>query len=353
VRFSRPSSSAKLPFARDHFRPKFKKHSGSEEVQLAVLVVGGAGYIGSHAAHALKRRGYEVIVYDNLVAGHRELAKGFELIVGDISDREKLSEVLRRVDAVMHFAAHAYVGESVVNPRKYFQNNVLDGLTLLNAVLDAKVRKFVFSSSCAVYGVPAKVPITEDLPRSPVNPYGVTKLIFEQALESYGPAYGLAYVCLRYFNAAGADEDGTIGEIHRPETHLIPSAFEAIRGERPALEIFGDKYPTPDGTCVRDYIHVSDLAEAHVQGLEYLNGGASVALNLGTGRGASVREVLSTIKTVTGREVPSRMAPARPGDPPELVADPRRAEKLLSWKARRSLEEIVATAWKWAEHTAK
>ena len=187
----------------------------------------------------------------------------------------------------MHFAAHAYVGESVVNPRKYFQNNVLDGLTLLNAVLDAKVRKFVFSSSCAVYGVPAKVPITEDLPRSPVNPYGVTKLIFEQALESYGPAYGLAYVCLRYFNAAGADEDGTIGEIHRPETHLIPSAFEAIRGERPALEIFGDKYPTPDGTCVRDYIHVNDLAEAHVQGLEYLNGGASVALNLGTGRGAS------------------------------------------------------------------
>jgi UDP-glucose 4-epimerase len=160
-------------------------------------------------------------------------------------------------------------------------------------------------------------------------------------------------VCLRYFNAAGADEDGTIGEIHRPETHLIPSAFEAIRGERPALEIFGDKYPTPDGTCVRDYIHVNDLAEAHVQGLEYLNGGASVALNLGTGRGASVREVLSTIKTVTGREVPSRMAPARPGDPPELVADPGRAEKLLSWKARRSLEEIVATAWKWAEHTAK
>ena len=320
---------------------------------MAVLVVGGAGYIGSHAAHALKRRGYEVIVYDNLVAGHKELAKGFELIVGDISDRAKLSEVLRRVDAVMHFAAHAYVGESVVNPRKYFQNNVLDGLTLLNAVLDAKVRKFVFSSSCAVYGVPAKVPITEDLPRSPVNPYGVTKLIFEQALESYGPAYGLAYVCLRYFNAAGADEDGTIGEIHRPETHLIPSAFEAIRGERPALEIFGDKYPTPDGTCVRDYIHVSDLAEAHVQGLEYLNGGASVALNLGTGRGASVREILSDHQAGhrQGSAQPHGAGPA--GDPPELVADPRRAEKLLSWKARRSLEEIVATAWKWAEHTAK
>jgi UDP-glucose-4-epimerase GalE len=319
---------------------------------LAVLVVGGAGYIGSHAAHALKRRGYEVIVYDSLVAGHAELAQGFELIVGDISDRPKLGRVLSRVDAVMHFAAHAYVGESVVNPRKYFQNNVLDGLILLHAVLDAKVRRFVFSSSCAVYGVPAKVPITEDMPRSPVNPYGVTKLIFEQALESYGPAYDLSYICLRYFNAAGADESGTIGEIHKPETHLIPSAFEAIHGERPALEIFGDKYPTPDGTCVRDYIHVNDLAEAHVQGLEYLNGGSSVALNLGTGRGHSVREVLSTIKAVTGHEVPSLMAPARPGDPPELVADPRRAEKLLNWKAKRSLEEIVATAWKWAERAA-
>jgi len=316
---------------------------------VSVLVVGGAGYIGSHAAHALKRRDYQVIIYDNLVAGHAELARGFELIVGDISDRAKLSEALRRVDAVMHFAAHAYVGESVVNPRKYFQNNVLDGLTLLHAVLDSKVRRFVFSSSCAVYGVPAKVPITEDLPRSPVNPYGVTKLIFEQALESYGPAYGLGYVSLRYFNAAGADENGASGEMHVPETHLIPSAFEAIRGERPALEIFGDNYPTPDGTCVRDYIHVNDLAEAHVQGLEYLGGGSSAALNLGTGRGHSVREVLSTIKSVTGREVPSRMAPARPGDPPKLVADPGRAEKLLHWKAKRSLEEIVATAWKWAE----
>jgi UDP-glucose-4-epimerase GalE len=316
---------------------------------LAILVVGGAGYIGSHVAHALKRRGYEVIIYDNLVAGNATLAQGFELIVADFSNTATLGLALRRVDAVMHFAAHAYVGESVSNPRKYFQNNVLAGLSLLHGVLDSDVRKFVFSSSCAVYGVPTKVPITEDLPRSPVNPYGVTKLIFEQALESYGPAYGLNYICLRYFNAAGADESGTIGEMHNPETHLIPSAFEAIRGERPALEIYGDNYPTPDGTCVRDYIDVNDLAEAHVQGLEYLAGGSSTALNLGTGRGNSVREVLSMIKHVTGHEVPSRMAPPRPGDPPELVADPARAERLLNWRAKRSLEETVTTAWKWAQ----
>jgi UDP-glucose 4-epimerase len=316
---------------------------------LAVLVVGGAGYIGSHAALALKRRGYEPIIYDNLGMGHAELAQGFELIVGDIADTAKLAPILRRVDAVMHFAAHAFVGESVVNPRKYFQNNVLDGISLLNAVLDSKVRKFIFSSSCAVYGIPAKVPMNETFPRVPVNPYGVTKLIFEQALEAYGPAYGLGYMNLRYFNAAGADESGTIGEMHSPETHLIPSAFEAIRGQRPALDIFGDKYPTPDGTCVRDYIHVTDLAEAHVLALEYLSGGTSQAVNLGTGRGYSVKEILASIKRVTGREVPSRMAPSRPGDPAELVADPSRAEKLLNWKAKRSLDEIVATAWKWAE----
>ena len=316
---------------------------------MAVLVVGGAGYIGSHAVLALKRRGYEAIVYDNLGAGHAELVRGFELIVGDAADTKKLAAVLPRVDAVMHFAAHAYVGESVVNPRKYFQNNVLDGISLLNAVLDSKVRKFIFSSSCAVYGIPAKVPITETFPRVPVNPYGVTKLIFEEALEAYGPAYGLKYINLRYFNAAGADESGTIGEMHSPETHLIPSAFEAIRGQRPELQVFGDKYPTPDGTCVRDYIHVSDLAEAHVSALEYLTTGTSRAANLGTGSGYSVREILSTIKRVTGREVPSRMAPPRPGDPAELVADPALAAKLLNWKAKRSLDEIVDTAWKWDE----
>lgn len=315
---------------------------------MAVLVVGGAGYIGSHAAHALKRQGVEAIIYDNLCTGHESLAEGFELIVGDIADAAKLKPVLKRVDAVMHFAAHAYVGESVENPRKYFQNNVLGGLSLLNAVLDSPVRKFIFSSTCATYGTPEKIPITEDTPRLPVNPYGVTKLTLEHFLEAYDRAYGLRYVAFRYFNAAGADENGAVGEMHDPETHLIPSVFEAINGDRPALEIFGDDYPTPDGTCIRDYIHVSDLAEAHVLGIEYLKRGTSTALNLGTGRGYSVKEVISTIERVTGRQVPRRIAPRRAGDPPVLVADPSRAEKLLNWRAKRSLDEIVSTAWKWA-----
>lgn len=320
---------------------------------MAVLVVGGAGYIGSHAAHVLKRKGYEVIIYDNLSTGHAVLADGFELITGNLADSAKLAKVLARVDAVMHFAAFAYVGESVTNPRKYFQNNVQDGLTFLNAVLESKVRKFIFSSTCAVYGMPDKVPISEDTLRKPVNPYGETKLVFELALEAYGRAYGLRYVSFRYFNAAGADEGGAIGELHDPEPHLIPVAFEAIRGKRPALEIFGTDYPTPDGTCIRDYIHVTDLAEAHLAGLEYLAKGESTALNLGTGQGYSVKEVISTIERVTGKKVPVRQSSRRPGDPPSLVADPTRAEKTLNWKAKRLLEEIVSTAWKWSEKNAK
>jgi UDP-glucose 4-epimerase len=316
---------------------------------VAVLVVGGAGYIGSHTAHALRRKGYEAIIYDNLSAGHKVLAEGFELIVGDLFDSAKLAEVLKRVDAVMHFAAHAYVGESGENPRKYFHNNVEGSLSLLNAVVDSKVRKFIFSSTCAVYGDPVKVPITEDNPRTPVNPYGMTKLAFENALEAYDHAYGTHYVAFRYFNAAGADEGGTIGEMHVPETHLIPSVFEAIKGKRPALHVFGDDYPTHDGTCIRDYIHVNDLADAHVMGLEYLAKGKSAQINLGTGTGVSVKEVISTIERVAGRKVPVQTDPRRPGDPPELVADPSLAAKLLNWKAKRSFEEIVATAWKWDE----
>jgi UDP-glucose-4-epimerase GalE len=319
-------------------------------VSSTVLVVGGAGYIGSHAAHALRRRGHTAIIYDNLSTGHAPLAAGFELIEADISNSARLSEALRRVDAVMHFAAFAYVGESVAEPRKYFDNNLVGAIALLNAVLHSQVRSFIFSSTCAVYGTPTKIPITEDLPRLPVNPYGATKMGFEHALEAYDRAYGVRYASLRYFNAAGADEDGQIGEVHRPETHLIPSAFEAIYRERAALDVYGNDYPTPDGTCIRDYIHVSDLAEAHVLALEYLtNGNPSAAMNLGTGTGHSVQEVIETIERVTGKAVPHRIAARRAGDPPELVADPTKAERLLRWKANRNLEQIVSTAWAWSQ----
>jgi UDP-glucose 4-epimerase len=247
----------------------------------------------------------------------------------------------------MHFAAYAYVGESVANPRKYFQNNVVDGLCLLNAVVDCGVRKFIFSSTCATYGIPHTIPMTENAPRMPINPYGATKLAFENALEAYGNAYELRFVSFRYFNAAGADESGQIGEMHFPETHLIPSAFEAIHGERLALEIFGTDYPTPDGTCIRDYVHVNDLAQAHVLGIEYLERADSIALNLGTGNGNSVREVISTIERVTGRKVPQRMVARREGAPPQLIADSSLAHKILGWKAKRSLDDIVASAWRW------
>ncbi len=315
---------------------------------MAVLVVGGAGYIGSHAAHALRRKGYDVIIYDNLSTGHKALAEGFEFVVGDMADSAKVAKILTRCDAVMHFAAHAYVGESGTNPRKYFHNNVTAGLALLDAVMDSRIRKFIFSSTCAVYGNKVTVPITEDNTRQPVNPYGATKLAFEYALESYGRAYGLKYVSFRYFNAAGADENGGIGEMHQPETHLIPLIFEAVQGKRAALEIFGEDYPTTDGTCIRDYIHVTDLADAHVAGLEYLSKGDSAAINLGTGQGYSVKQVVDAVERITGRKVPTHIGPRRPGDPPELVADPSLAKKLLNWQAKYPLDEIISTAWKWA-----
>ncbi len=313
---------------------------------MTVLVIGGAGFIGSHAAHALRRKGHQVIIYDNLSTGEERLADGFELVVGEMADAVKLAGVLKRVDAVMHFAAHAYVGESVHNPRKYFQNNLLDGIVLLNAVLDSPVRKFIFSSTCAIYGTPESLPITEDTPRLPVNPYGASKLGMEHALEAYDRAYGLRYVAFRYFNAAGADEEGKSGETSTHASRLIPSAFRAINGEIPHFEIFGEDYPTPDGSCVRDYIHVNDLAAAHVLGLEYLDSGRSLALNLGTGRGHSVKEVVAAVEKATGKTVPVRKAPRREGDPAELVADPGKAQQTLHWKATRSLEDIGATAWR-------
>jgi len=315
---------------------------------VAVLVTGGAGYIGSHAARVLRREGYEVIVYDNLSTGYPFLAQGFELVRGDIGDSARLLPVLRRVDAVMHFAAHCYVGESVQNPRKYFHNNVVSAVALLDACMDAGVKRFVFSSTCAVYGIPEKVPIVEDTPRLPVNPYGVTKMIFERALEAYSDAYGLRYASLRYFNAAGADENGETGECHDPETHLIPLTLMAATGEAPELQIFGDDYPTPDGTCIRDYIHVNDLADAHVKALRHLAGGeASVTANLGTGDGSSVMQVIDMVEEITGRRVPRRIVGRRAGDPPALVANPAYAQQLLQWKAKRSLREIVSTSWRW------
>lgn len=317
---------------------------------MVVLVIGGAGYIGSHTARALRRAGHDVIIYDNLSTGYELLASGFELVKGDLLDPVALRAALKRVDAIMNFAAHAYVGESVTNPRKYFRNNVEGGLSLLNGALDAGVKRIVFSSTCAVYGEVAKVPIEENIPREPVNPYGVTKLFFEQALEAYDRAYGFRYASLRYFNAAGADESGQIGELHDPETHLIPLALSAAAGTGPALQIFGTDYPTPDGTCIRDYIHVNDLASVHVKALEYLAAEKpSFAVNVGTGTGASVREVLSTVEKVTGNAVPHKTAARRPGDPPALVANPAKAQRLLDWRASRGLQEIVSTAWNWMQ----
>lgn len=344
---------------------------------LAILVSGGAGYIGSHVARALRHSGYEAVLYDNLSTGFRLLAHGFELVEGDIADEGRLRPALARVDAVMHFAAHAYVGESVESPRKYFRNNVTAALSLLNSALDAGIRRFVFSSSCAVYGIPGQIsikqvqikvpiraPITEQTPREPVNPYGASKLFFENALEAYGRAYGLRSVSLRYFNAAGADESGEIGELHDPETHLIPLALAACTENGRELQIYGSDYPTPDGTCVRDYIHVNDLADAHVRALQYLErnnderngdekGEDSLALNLGTGRGHSVLEVIRAAENATGHRVRRKMGPRRPGDPPVLVADPAKARRVLGWTAKRNFADIVSSAWMWMRESMK
>ncbi|MDH5536787.1 MAG: UDP-glucose 4-epimerase GalE, partial [Betaproteobacteria bacterium] len=300
-----------------------------------VLVTGGAGYIGSHACKALAASGYTPVAYDNLVHGHRSIVRWGPFVEGDVGDREKLEFALRahRVDAVMHFAGYAYVGESMSDPGRYFRNNVAGSLTLLDAIHRAGVRHIVFSSTCATYGMPESVPIREDHPQRPVSPYGESKLFFERALHWYEIAHGLQSAVLRYFNAAGADPEGEIGEYHDPETHLIPIAIHAALGDRVCLEIFGTDYSTPDGTAVRDYIHVTDLADAHVRALDrLLRGAASIAVNLGTGRGHSVREVVAAVERVSGRNVPVRVAARRAGDPPQLVADANRARALLDWK---------------------
>jgi UDP-glucose-4-epimerase GalE len=321
---------------------------------MRVLVIGGAGYIGSHTARALQCGGHEAILFDNLSTGHRRLAAGFELIEGDVHDAARVREALRGADAAMYFAGYTSVAESVRDPRKYFDNNVFGGLTLLHAMLDAGVLNIVFSSTAAVYGTPSQVPIPESAERRPVNPYGETKLIFEMALVDYGRAYGLKSASLRYFNAAGADESGEIGEMHDPETHLIPLALAAAAGTSGGLDIYGDDYPTPDGTCIRDYIHVTDLADAHVRALEHLAAGKdSFAANLGSGRGNTVKEVIAAVEKVTRKKVPTKMAARRAGDPPALVADPTLAQQFLGWKVQHSLEDCVRSAWKWMQRAQR
>jgi UDP-glucose-4-epimerase GalE len=322
-----------------------------------ILVTGGAGYVGSHACKALAAAGHTPIAYDNLSRGHREFARWGPLEVGDIGDAAKLDTVFarHRIDAVMHFAALAYVGESVDEPALYYRNNVGGTLELLEAMRRAGVGLLVFSSTCATYGVPERMPITEDLPQQPINPYGATKLMIERVLRDYGPAYGLRSVALRYFNAAGCDPDGEVGEDHEPETHLIPRVLMAAEGRLPRVEVFGTDYPTPDGTCLRDYIHVADLADGHVRALDYLRrGGATTAINLGTGRAFSVREVIAAAERVTGRRVPVHEAARRTGDPPVLVADATRARALLGFAPHfTEIEPIVATAWRWHERRAR
>ena len=323
----------------------------------SILVTGGAGYVGSHACKALAKAGYRPVVYDNLSRGHAGAVRWGPLVAGELHDRPGLAEAMRshRISAVMHFAAFAYVGESVTEPEIYYTNNVGGTLALLGAMRDAAVDRLVFSSTCAVYGAPDTVPIRETTAKAPLNPYGETKLAIERTLHWYAGAYGLKYMALRYFNAAGADPDGEIGEDHDPETHLIPLVLRAALGTGKPVEIYGTDYPTADGTAIRDYIHVTDLADAHVRALADLaGGGASGALNLGTGKGHSVREVVAAVERVSGRPVPRGEVARRPGDPPELVADPTLANSRLGWQPTNSdLDRIVRTALAWETRRGK
>ncbi|MBC1236429.1 UDP-glucose 4-epimerase GalE [Nostoc sp. 2RC] len=325
-----------------------------------ILVTGGAGYIGSHTVLALKQAGYNVVILDNLVYGHRDLVEKVlevELIVGDTGDRSLLDHLFKTHDiaAVMHFSAYAYVGESVIDPAKYYRNNVLGTLTLLEAMLTASVKKFVFSSTCATYGVPEFVPIPETHPQNPINPYGATKLMVERILTDFDAAYGFKSVRFRYFNAAGANPDGLLGEDHEPETHLIPLVLLTALGKRESISIFGTDYPTPDGTCIRDYIHVNDLADAHILGLEYLlKGGDSEVFNLGNGSGFSVRETIAAAEEVTGVSIKVEERSRRPGDPPILIGSGEKARTILNWKPQYpSIKDIVAHAWQWHQKRHK
>ena len=318
-----------------------------------ILVTGGAGYIGSHAVKALQQVGYKIVILDNLVYGHRDIAEilGVELIIGDTNDRALLDQLFsdRQITAVMHFAAYAYVGESVTQPDKYYRNNVVGTLSLLEAMVTANIKNFVFSSTCATYGVPQQIPITEDHPQAPINPYGATKLMVERILQDFDVAYGLKSVIFRYFNAAGADPEGAIGEDHHPETHLIPLILQTALGKREAITVYGTDYPTDDGTCIRDYIHVNDLADAHVLGLQYLlEGNQSEIFNLGNGNGFSVKEVIDAAKRITGKPINVIFGDRRAGDPPALVGSAAKAQSILHWQPKYAdINLILQHAWQW------
>jgi UDP-glucose 4-epimerase len=319
-----------------------------------VLVVGGAGYIGSHCVRQLIAAGHRPVVADNLVFGHRAaVPEDVPFYSVNLGNESEIGKILRKekIELVMHFAAYAYVGESVTDPLKYYFNNLASTLHLLRCMIGSGVKKFVFSSTCATYGVPAKMPIAEDAPQAPINPYGQTKLDVENALKAFASAYGLSFASFRYFNAAGAAEDGSIGEDHKPETHLIPLAIDAATGRSPALNVFGNDYPTPDGTCLRDYVHVDDLSRAHIAVFDKLaTPGAQLFYNLGTGTPTSVLEVIRAVEKVTGKPVPHVIAPRRAGDPPALYADSSKAQRELNWTIQfPAIESIVATAWKWHE----
>jgi len=315
-----------------------------------ILVTGGAGYVGSHAARLLASAGHEVWIYDNLSLGHRAAVADGRLVEGELGNGELIEQVLRdnSIDAVMHFAALTQVAESVADPARYYRNNVLGAISLLEAMRCANVRRFVFSSTTATYGVPETIPITEKEPQQPINPYGYTKLVIENVLADYASAYGFAYAALRYFNAAGAHPDGDLGEDHDPETHLIPILLQIALGQRDQITIFGNDYPTADGTCVRDYVHVDDLAQAHLLALDHLREGQGLKLNLGTGRGNSVLEVVEACRRVTGCQIPVVEGDRREGDPPILVADASLAGELLGWTPHyNQIQQIIETAWNW------
>jgi UDP-glucose 4-epimerase len=318
-----------------------------------VLVAGGAGYIGSHTTKRLKEAGHNPVIYDNGDRGHKVVAEILQVpaVWADLNDRATLTKALRdhKVDVVMHFAAYAYVGESVERPLMYYHNNVATTVNVLEAMRDAGVNGFVFSSTCAVYGDPEKIPLTEDEKKAPVSPYGRSKWMVEQILQDYGAANkDFKFAALRYFNASGCAMDGTLGEDHDPETHLIPVIFQAITGQRPALHLFGTDYPTKDGTNVRDYIHVDDLADAHIAAMQRLTAGKPIVCNLGTGNGFSNRQIIAAVEKVTGKKVPVEEHPRRPGDAIALYADPSRAKQLLGWEAKyKDPETIIRSAWNW------